>query len=87
MSEAGAMKGKASEKISGADTAKKMADTYGVTDRTIRNDGQFARAVEDLKKADPTIEQQVHSGKVAKQSVVAANLLPSMKFVCNLPLG
>ena len=43
------------EKISGIDTAKKMAATYGVTDRTIRNDGQFARAVEDVKKADPTI--------------------------------
>ena len=68
-------------------TATKLAANYGVDERTIKRDGQFARAVEDLKKADPTIEQRVHSGKVAKQSVVAANLLPSMKFVCNLPLG
>ena len=85
MSEAGAMKGKASEKISGADTAKKMADTYGATDRTIRNDGQFARAVEDLKQADPTIEQRVHSGKVAKQSVVAGAkvLRPSSITQCS----
>ena len=72
MAEAGAMKGKAPENSSGADTAKKMADTYGVTDRTIRSDGQFARAVEEVKKADPTIEQRVHRGEVAKQSVVAA---------------
>ena len=53
-------------------TATQLATDYGVTSRTIERDGQFARAVEDLKKADPTIEQQVHSGKVAKQSVVAA---------------
>ena len=72
MSEAGAMKGKASEKISGASTATKLATTFGVSEPTIKRDGQFARAVEDLKKADPTIEQRVHSGKVAKQSVVAA---------------
>ena len=53
-------------------TAESLANNYGVSERTIKNDGQFARAVEDLKKADPTIEQRVHSGKVAKQSVVAA---------------
>ena len=68
-------------------SAAALAKAYGVGEATIKRDGQFARAVEDLKQADPTIEQQVHSGKVAKQSVVAANLLPSMKFVCNLPLG
>ena len=66
MSEAGAMKGKASDKLSDAPTAAKLATNFGVTSRTIERDGQFARAVEDLKKADPTIEQQVHGGKVAK---------------------
>jgi protein gp37 len=53
-------------------TAAKLATDYGVTSRTIERDGQFARAVEDVKKADPTIEQRVHSGEVNKQSVVAA---------------
>ncbi|MCY2944866.1 MAG: ParB/RepB/Spo0J family partition protein [Planctomycetota bacterium] len=53
-------------------TSAKLATQFGVGKATIERDGQFARAVEDLKKADPTIEQRVHSGKVAKQSVVAA---------------
>ena len=53
-------------------TAESLAADYGVGQATIRRDGQFARAVEDLKKADPTIEQRVHSGKMSKQSVVAA---------------
>ena len=66
------MKGKASDKLSDAPTAAKLATNFGVTSRTIERDGQFARAVEDLKQVDPTIEQRVHSGKVAKQSVVAA---------------
>ena len=47
-------------------TAESLAADYGVGQATIRSDGQFARAVEDLKQADPTIEQQVHGGKVAK---------------------
>ena len=53
-------------------SAAALAKAYGVGEATIKRDGQFARAVEDLKQADPTIEQRVHSGKVAKQSVVAA---------------
>ena len=53
-------------------TAQKLANNFGVTSRTIERDGQFARAVEVVKQADPAIEQRVHSGKVAKQSVVAA---------------
>ena len=52
--------------------AKRLATQFGVGRATIERDGQFTRAVEDLKQADPTIEQRVHSGKVAKQSVVAA---------------
>ena len=52
-------------------TAESLAADYGVGQATIRRDGQFARAVEDLKKADPTIEQRVHGGKVSKQSVAA----------------
>jgi hypothetical protein len=61
-----------SDKMSEGQTAAKLATDYGVTSRTIERDGQFARAVEDVKKADPTIEQRVHSGEVSKQSVVAA---------------
>jgi protein gp37 len=53
-------------------TAQKLATTFGVKPRTIESDGQFARAVETVKAADPTIEQRVHNGEVSKQSVVAA---------------
>ena len=63
---------KSSDHFDHLKTGESLAADYGVGQATIRRDGQFARAVEDLKKADPTIEQQVHSGKVAKQSVVAA---------------
>ena len=63
---------KSSDNFDHLKTAESLAADYGVGQATIRRDGQFARAVEDLKKADPTIEQRVHSGKVAKQSVVAA---------------
>ncbi len=49
-----------------------LATTYGVTSRTIERDGQFARAVEMVKQADPEIEKKVHQGQVNKQSVVAA---------------
>lgn len=45
MAEAGAMKGKAPDKLSEAQTATKLATDYGVTSRTIERDGQFARAV------------------------------------------
>ena len=63
---------KSSDHFDHLKTAESLAANYGVDERTIKRDGQFARAVEDLKKADPTIEQRVHSGKVAKQSAVAA---------------
>jgi hypothetical protein len=35
-------------------TATKLAADYGVDERTIRRDGQFARAVETVKAADPS---------------------------------
>ena len=57
------------DKLSTLKTSEGLAKAYGVTARTIERDGQFARAVEDVKKADPTIEQRVHGGKVSKQSV------------------
>ena len=63
---------KSSDHFDHLKTAESLAADYGVGQATIRRDGQFARAVEDLKKADPTIEQRVHSGKISKQSVVAA---------------
>jgi len=40
-----------------------LATTYGVTSRTIERDGQFARAVEMVKQADPEIEKKVHHTK------------------------
>lgn len=72
MSEAGAMKGKASVILTGADTAKNLATDYGVSESTIKRDGQFSRAVEVVRQSDPGIETKVHQGRVAKQSVVAA---------------
>jgi protein gp37 len=53
-------------------TATKLATDYGVSRATIERDGQFARAVETVKQADPEIEKKVHQGQVNKQSVVAA---------------
>ena len=53
-------------------TATKLSKTFGVGEATIERDGQVARAVEVVKQSDPTIEQRVHSGKISKQSVVAA---------------
>ena len=61
-------------------TSQKLATQFGVGQATIKRDGQFARAVEVVKQADPTIEQRVHSGKVAKQSVTAVAAEPKPFF-------
>ena len=40
------------DKMSILPTATKLATDYGVDERTIRRDGQFARAVDVVKEAD-----------------------------------
>lgn len=54
-------------------TAERLAEQHGVTERTIRRDGDFAAAVETLKPHVPDIEERVMSGDVpSKQAVVEA---------------
>jgi phage N-6-adenine-methyltransferase len=58
-------------------TAERLAEQHGVTERTIRRDGDFAEAVETLKPHVPDIEQRVMSGDVpSKQAVVEAAKTP-----------
>ena len=62
------MKG-ASDKMSDAFTAQVLANQHGVTEKTIRRDGQFAEAVEVLG-----MEADILSGAVdaPKQAIVEA---------------
>jgi hypothetical protein len=67
-SEAGSMKG-ALDKMSEASTAQTLADQHGVTEKTIRRDGQFAEA-------------DILSGAVdaPKQAIVEAAIAISCHF-------
>jgi phage N-6-adenine-methyltransferase len=51
-------------------TAERLAQQHGVTERTIRRDGDFAEAVETLKPHIPDIEQRVLSGDVPSKAAV-----------------
>jgi ParB family chromosome partitioning protein len=64
--EAGAMKGKAVDKMS---TASALAAEHGVDEKTIRRDGKFAEAVEALG-----IEREIVAGEIdaPKHAIVAA---------------
>lgn len=53
-----------------AKTAERLAVLYGVSERTIRNDGQFAAAVDSLKATQPDIEKRVMSGDIPSRSAV-----------------
>lgn len=53
-----------------AKTAERLAVLYGVSERTIRNDGQFAAAVDALKATQPDIEKRVMSGDIPSRSAV-----------------
>jgi N6-adenosine-specific RNA methylase IME4 len=71
--EAGAMKGKAVEKSS---TAFALAKEHGVTEKTVRNAGKVAEAVDKLKALDPQIEAKVAAGtSPARAAVVKAAAL------------
>lgn len=54
-------------------TAERLAGELGVSERTIRNDGAFARAVEDLEPYVPDIAERVMAGDVpSRQAVIEA---------------
>ena len=67
------------DKVSAPKTAEALAKQHGVDEKTIRRDGQFAKAVEAVKSADPTIERRVAQGGAAaparKDVIKAAELL------------
>jgi N6-adenosine-specific RNA methylase IME4 len=58
-------------------TAEALSKQHGVSERTIKNDGQFAQAVEKIKAVEPGIERRVTSGDAPPRSAVvqAARLL------------
>ncbi len=58
-------------------TAQRLAREYGVSEMTIRRDGQFAEAVEKAGTLDPELERKVISGKGPPKAAVimAAELL------------
>jgi hypothetical protein len=50
-----------------------LAGEHGVSDRTIKRDGQFASAVDSLKSTIPDIEHRVMAGDIpSKQAVIEA---------------
>lgn len=58
-------------------TSERLAEEHGITEKTIRRDGQFAAAVETLKPVIPDIEQRVLSGDIpGKQEVIDAAKKP-----------
>jgi len=67
--QAGALKGKASDILSEAQTAESLAAEHGVSSRTIERDGEFAEAVEALG-----IEREIVAGEIdaPKHEIVAA---------------
>ncbi|BDD12573.1 hypothetical protein FUAX_50050 (plasmid) [Fulvitalea axinellae] len=44
-------------------TAQRLAEEYNVTDRTIKNDAQFAKGVDLIGKINPELKQGILSGK------------------------
>ena len=44
-------------------TSAKLATQFGVGEATIKRDGQFAKAVESVKKAEPDIDANKNLGK------------------------
>lgn len=54
-------------------TAERLAEQHGVSPRTIKNDGQFARAVDELRPHVPDIERRVMTGDIpSRQEVIEA---------------
>jgi len=57
-------------------TAKKLAKELGVSERTIKRDGQYAKAIAKVTETVPDIRAKVRSGKVKKSDVIAAAKSP-----------
>lgn len=68
-SEAGSLKGSSGQNVHSFNTAEKIAEQFGVDERTIRRDSQFAEAVEVL-----TLKEDLLSGVVSapKKVIVEA---------------
>jgi N6-adenosine-specific RNA methylase IME4 len=64
------------EKVATPKTAEKIAREHGVSEKTVRNAGKVAEAVDKLKAVDPEIERRVASGTApARAAVVKAAAL------------
>lgn len=62
-----------------SDTAERLAEKFGVSDRTIRNDAKFAEAVDTLaKNVGPEIKKEILSGdsELSKKDVLEAAAAP-----------
>lgn len=71
-----------SEKLSGLDTAARLANEYGVKDRTIRNDAEYARSIDILaKKEGPEFKIKALKGEYGKEQVVEAAKAEDWKAV------
>ena len=59
------------EKISTCSTSEEIAEKEGVTGRTIRNDAEFAEAVEEVIEKAPELREAIEHGVIPKSSVEA----------------
>lgn len=62
-----------------AKTAESLADQHGVSEKTVRNAGKFADAVDKLKEVAPEITESINKGtaKPKKDVIKAAEMLES----------
>jgi len=51
-------------------TADALAAQHGVSPRTVKRDGEFAAAVDELKATEPEIEQRINAGKTRRSTVM-----------------
>ena len=55
------------EKVAAPKTSEVLGERFGVSEKTVRNDGQFAASVEALKEFVPDVEERVMSGEVKRR--------------------
>lgn len=53
-------------------TSQTIADEFGVSEKTVRRDGQFAESVETLESAIPGTMEDALSGKIPRSKIVEA---------------
>jgi hypothetical protein len=65
--------------LENTNTAKKLANEYHVSDKTIKNDAQFAKGIEVIGENNPQIKQNILSGKsqLSKADIQALGKLES----------